>query len=31
LEKPEDLKREFCHFFAKAYAVGQQKHLRNHP
>ena len=31
LEKPEDLNEEFCHFVAKAYAVGQQKHLRDHP
>lgn len=31
LEKPQDLSKEFCGFIAKAYAVGQQKHLRNLP
>jgi len=31
LEKPEDLNEELCRFIAQAYAVGQQKHLRNHP
>jgi len=29
LEKPEDLSRGFCRFIEKAYAVGQQKHLKN--
>ena len=31
LEKPADLDEEFCRFVAKAYAVGEQKHLNNHP
>ena len=31
IEKPGDLDEELCHFIAKAYAVGQQKHLKSHP
>jgi hypothetical protein len=31
IEKPEDLNNELCGFIVKAYAVGEQKHLRNHP
>jgi len=31
LEKPQDLNEEFCQLITKAYAVGQQKHLSNHP
>jgi hypothetical protein len=31
LEGREDLNEELRHFIAKAYAVGQQKHLKNHP
>jgi len=31
LAKPEDLNEELRSFIVKAYAVGQQKHLRNHP
>jgi hypothetical protein len=31
LQKPDDLNDELCQFIVKAYAVGQQKHLRNHP
>lgn len=31
LQKPEDLTEELCQFITKAYAVGQQKHLRKGP
>lgn len=31
LEKTQDLDKELCRFIELAYAVGQQKHLRNHP
>jgi Domain of unknown function (DUF5655) len=31
LEKPEDLNEELCRFIQKAYLVGQQQHLKNHP
>ena len=31
LEKPDDLSEEFCRFIERAYAVGQQKHLRKGP
>jgi Domain of unknown function (DUF5655) len=31
LETPQDLNRELCRFIESAYAVGQQKHLGNHP
>ncbi|MGH7968201.1 MAG: DUF5655 domain-containing protein [Limisphaerales bacterium] len=31
LQKPQDLTEALCQFIEMAYAVGQQKHLRNRP